>query len=467
MSAHLVAHARSLFRRILTLALGRSDAPIDSNLGRSSARYRKVLLGGIAGGGAKAIAVATTLISVPLTVRYLGTERFGMWMTVSSVLALLSFADLGIGNGLVSAVARCDGRGDRQELRRVISSSFFLLSGVAALLLAAFCLVYPHIRWSSVFGIHSGPAAQEAGPAILALIACFTINLPLGIVQRVQVGLQDSWLFNLWQAAGSLLGLAAVLAAIWLEAGVPWLILAMTGGPVISMLANGLVEFTIRRPDLLPRWRDADSKGLKSIVTAGGMFFVLQLLAVVGTATDSVIIAQVIGPAGVAQYAVTYKLFQITLIFAIFLQPLWPAFGEAIARGDRAWARSALNRATAWSSGVALLLAVAILLFGRTIIRTWLDDGVVPDQLLVAAIACWVVLAAYGGVLTTLLNNEEFLRRQVVIYGAASLVALALKVPMAHWLGPAGVVWATVAAYSLLYCWPARVLAEKSLSRKD
>ena len=34
---------------------------------------------------AKVITVVTMLISVRLTLNYLGTERYGLWMTISSV----------------------------------------------------------------------------------------------------------------------------------------------------------------------------------------------------------------------------------------------------------------------------------------------------------------------------------------------------------------------------------------------
>ena len=73
----------------------------------------------------------------------------------------------------------------------------------------------------------------------------------------------------------------------------------------------------------------------------------------------------------------------------------------------------------------------------------------------------WIILAAYGGALTTLLNNSQFLGLQVRIYTIASLVALGLKIPLAYLLGPAGVVWATVIAYSLGYCLPAGIAARR------
>ncbi len=66
--------------------------------GRSRERYRRASLSTIAAGLSKVVSILTGLITVPLTIKYLGAERYGLWMTISSTIAMLTFADLGIGN---------------------------------------------------------------------------------------------------------------------------------------------------------------------------------------------------------------------------------------------------------------------------------------------------------------------------------------------------------------------------------
>src|SRR3989304_4466229 len=71
--------------------------------GRSRERYRRVALTAITSVAARGVALLSLVISVPLTLSYLGTERYALWMAVSSLLAALASLDLGIGNGLVTA----------------------------------------------------------------------------------------------------------------------------------------------------------------------------------------------------------------------------------------------------------------------------------------------------------------------------------------------------------------------------
>ena len=134
----------------------------------------------LSSGGAKVISVVTMLISVPLTLHYLGSERYGMWMTISSVIAMLGFADLGLGLGLMNAVAEAHGTDDRQAAVHYVSSAFFMLTGVAVIIGLAFALIYSHIPWARLFNVTSPLAVQEAGPAMAVFVACFTLNLPLG-----------------------------------------------------------------------------------------------------------------------------------------------------------------------------------------------------------------------------------------------------------------------------------------------
>ena len=147
--------------------------------GRAQERHRRVALTAVASALAKILSVGTALISVPLTLHYLGVERFGMWMTISSLIAMLAFADFGIANGVLSAVAEAHGRDDRAALQRIVSSGFFMLTAIAAGLLALFVALYAHVIWHAVFNVQSALPRAEAGPVLALLAACFACASPL------------------------------------------------------------------------------------------------------------------------------------------------------------------------------------------------------------------------------------------------------------------------------------------------
>ena len=50
----------------------------------------------------KLLSVIISFISVPLTYNYLGVDRYGIWLTITSMVAFLTFADLGLGISLIN-----------------------------------------------------------------------------------------------------------------------------------------------------------------------------------------------------------------------------------------------------------------------------------------------------------------------------------------------------------------------------
>lgn len=444
-------------------------SPFDTSTvrGRSQERYRRVVLSTLTSAIAKGISLLTTLISVPLTLHYLGTERYGLWMTISSVTTLLGFADLGIGNGLLNAVAEADGKDSREAAQKSVSSSFYILLAIAGVILVAFFSLYSFIPWPRLFNVSTELAASESGPAIAVFVTCFAISIPFGTVQRVQMGYQEGFVSNLWQSAGNLLGLVGVLVGVYLRAGLPWLVLAMTGGPLLATLFNWLDQFLRARPWLMPRMGYFEWTSARKIAGIGAVFLLLQVMTLITGASDNLVIAQVLGNSAVAGYAVVQKMFSIAALSQIFIVPLWPAFGEAMARSDYAWARRTLKRALLVSLGLSAVVALPMFLFGKPIIAVWVGTDMVPSTALLAGFTLWTLMGCYGGVMSTFLNSGPWVRRQAIFYSVAGISALVLKVVLAHTWQVAGVVWASVIAFSLFYVVPAWLLAQSILRERD
>jgi O-antigen/teichoic acid export membrane protein len=438
---------------------------VSTEAGRSKERYRRVILTALASSVARGAALLTVLVSVPLTVRYLGSERFGLWMTISSFTALLQFADLGMGNGLLNAVSDANGRGDTVAARRYVTSGFYLLFGIAAILVGLFVVAYPLIPWPRVFNVGSAAAIKEAGPAMLVLVVCLALNLPLGIVQRVQLAYQEGYASNLWQAAGSLMALTGVLLAIHFRGGLPWLVLAMSGGPVVALLLNWVAEFGWLKPWLFPQHRFFRLAAAQRIAGAGLMFMILQLATALAFSSDNIVIAQVLGAAAVTQYAVPMRLFSVLgVISALFFLPLWPAYGEAVARGDIAWVKRTLIRSLLLTFVLCGAPAVVLTLMGKTIIRMWVGPQIQPAFHLLLGMGIWAVLAGLGNALAMFLNGANILKFQAVCGSLMAIAAVLLKVWLAHYWGTSGVIWATVFAYTLAAA-PMLIYVRSSLRR--
>ncbi|MGZ4985454.1 MAG: lipopolysaccharide biosynthesis protein, partial [Chthoniobacterales bacterium] len=127
-------------RRWFTLGLARPSA--DDKRAR---RSQGVLRGTIAAVAARGVGTVVGLATVPLTLGYLGAERYGIWVTISTLLAFLSFSDFGIANSLSNALGKAYGEGQPEIAARYVSSAFFLFCLIAAAVISAAVFFAPEL----------------------------------------------------------------------------------------------------------------------------------------------------------------------------------------------------------------------------------------------------------------------------------------------------------------------------------
>ncbi|WP_423140803.1 lipopolysaccharide biosynthesis protein [Parablastomonas sp. CN1-191] len=399
---------------------------------------------------------------MPLASAQLGPERFGLWMLMGSVSAMMTFADFGIGNGMMTLIASTSGSDDRNAIRRVVGSAGLTLIALG-LLVAIFALVAAKsVEWPSVLAVRSPLARSEATRAMTFFLLSLAAGIPLGIASKVQMGLQKGYIANAWQALGSLLSLATLLIALHFDAGVPSMVVALFAVPQIAMIGN-LVQFGLTERDLLPSWRDIEWSTLRKMASLSFGFFALQLIAAITYRVDALIIAHFFGAAEAGIYAVYERVFAgIAMLASIALTPLWPAYSEALTRGDYQWIRQTLIVSIC---GVALVVgaaSVSLAMIGPHIMEFYLNKRmpIVPSILI--GFAVWKVIEAVGMAGTMFLNGAGILRPQVIVAVVLGICAFALKILLIRKVGSWSVVWSTIACYILIVIIPlGRIILNK------
>jgi len=423
--------------------------------GRAQERHRRLALSALAAALAKLMAVLTTLISIPLALRYLGDERFGVWSTLSALVLTLQFADLGLGNGVVNTVSSAHGAGDRAALRRYVSSAAFALLGVCCALLLLALVAVPLVPWPQVFNLKGAQVADEVLPSVTVFAVCVALAVPLGLVQRVQMALQRGFIGSAWQCVASVVSVLAIWLCTQFQLGLPWLVLALLGAPLVAGLFNAILFFGRTEPDLRPRRADVTRAAATTLLRTGASFFVIQVAVAIVFASDSIVIAHLLGAAEVAHYAVPEKVFSvISLVVATAVGPLWPAYSAAIARGDLDWVRRTLKRslmlAGLFTAGAALLLC----LIGPWLIHLWVGDAVQVPTSLLLALGVWKMLEGIGFALGMFLNGGGQLRFQIITAWTMALCVVVLKPVLVLQWGLAGAPMTTALVYAAITLLP-------------
>lgn len=423
--------------------------------GRSQERHRHIAWTTVTAGAAKAAAAAAMLISVPLTLGYLGPERFGLWMAISAVISMLGFADFGLGNGILNAVSHASGRNDDRSIHQSVSNGIIMLAAIGGLILLIFLAVYRYVPWPSVFNVSSATAALESGPVVLVLLICFIATLPLGATHKIQLGLQQGYWGNLWEAVGSLLGLLGIIVAIQLQAGLQWIALSMAGVPLVFRALNTLVFFGYQERTIRPSFGHLDFDVIRRLIRTGFLFFVLQLAVIVGFQSDNIIIARILGVEAVAGYDVVLKLSTLPAMFiGLVVVAQWPAYGEALTRGDSDWIRHTFIRTIRLSLLFAVPFALVLLTWGDTLIRVWAGPEVVPSRALITGMSIWSVLLVLGSVVAALLNGLHVVKFQAINALLMATANILLSIYLVGRIGVLGAIVGTISAYTIFSLLP-------------
>ncbi len=418
------------------------------------ARTRRLLAVGAATYVGRMGGALAPLICVPLARDVLDAERFGVWMMLSGLLAFFTFADLGIGYALlnrVTAVQAGAASQRRAELTAELVAGYACTLALGLFLLLLWCLWW---GWASDPTVLVGAVSAAQRPDVLAGMAAFAVlfalNLPAALIQKVQLGAQDGHWVGLAQFGASALTLVALPLSLLSGGGLATLMLATLG---VQLLVNVASTFWwLRRQQCLTLRLAALQAGrVQALVRTGAIFFALQLVGALLFQSDAIVITQVLGPAAYGDFSVVQRLFLLLGAgLAAGFSGLWPAFGDAVARGELQWVRKTLFRALL-VTGVAALLGVLVLLAAMDLIVVrWLHEVRAPTLALCAALTAWTVVEAAGAVGGACMNGAKLLRVQLAVGALTAVLAFGSKWwAVAAW-GPVGAVLATMGAYLLV-----------------
>ncbi len=418
-------------------------------------RLGRVALATVSSIGSRGISIAVSAISIPLTVRYLGAEMYGVWVTIGTTLAMLAVMDLGIGNTLTNSISEAYALGSKQLAGLYTTSAFWMMLALALLFGVIGYPLWRAINFGYIFNIHGQFAISQTRDAVGVAYALFLLGLPVNLINKILGGYQQLQIANYFSAAGAVLSLLAIAATTYFRGGLVVLVLAYSGSLLLSNMICMLWLFVFHKPWLFPSLKKVHFSTAKQMLNSGGLFFLLQLSGLIVFNSDNLVIAHFMGASQVTPYNVTWKLVSYAAVLQNLLMPaLWPAYSEAIVRGDAAWVRSTYRR-TMWATMLfASVFCLALLFVGRPFIRIWASPAAVPSGALLIAMCVWTLICTLMNNEATVLVAANEIRLQTWLSVLAAAVNLLLSILLVQRIGALGVILGTILSYILVLIGP-------------
>jgi O-antigen/teichoic acid export membrane protein len=397
---------------------------------------------------ARALGIGCQLLQVPVAVKVLGAEAFGLWMALTSIGTMIMFADFGMGQGAQNKLAEAFAAGQESAARELCGSVAVFLCLLGLALAAAAGLIVPTLGFTALFHLTDPIVQAQAPRAIMVALLLFCANFPLGLAQRLAYSRQQGWMHNIAQALGGAGSLAGVLLAAHFHLGLAEfiaaaqlpLILANAGLLSLQLIQLGWFSFhTVRF-----HWAT-----MRELFGLGACFGIQQVHLVLLISLPQVIISTGLGAAAVTPYNLAQRIFNLfAIVQNAFMLPLWPAYSDAKARGEFDWIRRTLFFSLRVTVLGVIVPMAAGTLFARPILALWVGrNAALPSESLIWLLFLWNAVFFLEQPLGYMLAGISEVRR-LTFYAVVSIVASAgLMYLLVHRYAQEGVVSGMVVGF--------------------
>lgn len=422
---------------------------------------RKNIIGSFAN---KGLSIFINLALVPITIGYLDTFMYGLWLTLSSIVAWVSYFDMGLGHGFKNKMAEAIAHEDVTLIKQYVSTTYITFAIIFSLVIIGASISNLYLDWSSILNI-SQTYGSIVRNTVSVIIITMGVSQVLNIINNILIAYQRSALAAFLTTVGQLIALIVILILTMLpNKSIVYISLAFTCAPIIVSLIASIYLFNTRFSNIRPSFNQIKFRLIGDILGLGGKFFVIQLSMLIIFQMVNFILTRVLGPEAVTQYNVAYKYFSILqMIFMIILSPYWVAFTDAYTKRDFAWLEKTSRQIHRVFLSV-VCIEMLLLVFAPIGFKIWVGDKVMIGWGLSVAMAVYIVTLSYSNMYMIFINGIGKVFLQSLIYLVFALISIPISIYACRHLGLVGILMVLSSVY-LVQAIVAKIQIKKLISQ--
>lgn len=387
-----------------------------------------------------------SFLLVPLTINYLDTENYGIWLTLSSFIAWFSFFDIGLGNGLRNKFAEAKAKGDMILVKGYVSTAYFTIGAVSFGLILIFSTLNYFIDWTKVF--NASPTLQKDLSLLMPIVfGFFCLQLVVNLITTIYTADQH----HSTQGKINLLTQLGSLFLIWVisntgESSLSKFAIIFSAFPALILIAFNIIGFKGRYKEIRPSILFWKKEYLTQIFGLGITFFIIQLSGMILFTTDNLIITKLFGPEEVVPYNIAFKYFSIPLmILNIIIAPYWSSITEAYQKNEFEWIQNSMNKLIKITF-LSLFIVVFLFFLAPIIYGLWIGNEIKIPYHLSMAMAIYYILTLLYTPFTYFINGTGKVKLQMYSILITAIINIPLSIFLAKTMdmGSVGVIIGTI-----------------------
>ncbi len=392
----------------------------------------------------KILNMSAVYITVPILLNYLDKEHYGLWVTIFSIVNIVFYVDLGIGNGLKTKLTEAISSKDFKLAREYISTTYAFITGIALLLLIIGVIAVFLVDLKSL--LNTSISEIELKQVFFATLLMIITSFVLSLYKTFYFAIQKSWKVELALVIYQLSILLSIIIAVNFFQKSLLYVALIYGVSNIVVSTIFTVQFFNKNSNLRPSLQFFSKERIHNLMGLSLEFFFIQLCMIIIFTSDNIIISKLLGPSEVASYDVVYKLFQVAIIVSIIAQdPFWPLYTDAYQKKDLKWIKQTLIRLNKLFIPF-IILVVILVMIAKPIISLWIQKELSIDFRLIVFMGIFVIIRVYGIIYMYFLNGIGKIRLQLMLFIIGAVINIPLSIYFVKHLnlGSSGVILGTI-----------------------
>jgi O-antigen/teichoic acid export membrane protein len=333
----------------------------------------------------KGVSIVLGLVKIPILLTYLDSDKYGVWLTIASIIMWVQHFDLGLGHGLRNKFAEALAIGDKKRAKGLVSTAYISMTAIMLFLFIVLLPVVYVLDWNSILNVDV-ISLSELRHTVAIVLLMFASRFVFQLITIILKADQRPAISDVFLPLASLISLVIVVVLkYFVEDSLFWASAAIALPPVLVLIFGNIYFFKKDYSYCKPAVNEYNKTFLKDIYSLGLKFFVGQMLMIIMFQSSNLILIKIVNPEEVTIFNIAKTYFHLPLtFFMIILTPYWSAITEAYVKDEYEWIKRSMYQlkkiAVLFSGGLILMLLLSDFAF-----KIWIGDKIaIPFDLCIA-----------------------------------------------------------------------------------
>lgn len=397
----------------------------------------------------KPISMLLSFVYTPLSLSFLGQEKYGVWAIILNIISWINYFDIGIGNGLRNKLTESIARDEKDKANIYVSTAYLGTLIISIIFCTVITLIWNIFDLSTFFNLNLPDENTDLIIFISVFFVC--VNFVLSLSKTSAYAIQQPSII-------SVVGVIVQAVQIIIVIGISHLMnsnllaVALMYG-LVSLFDNIIVFLFVarKRKYLIPKKQYINLNYMKPLLTLGLGFFALQICSLVLNTTDNLLISNLYGSSEVTPYNMVYKVFYIAIqIHAIVIMPMWSAYTEAATRKDLAWINKTMKKINVLTVLLSVCVVIGIFFF-EPFAAIWLGRKLEYGRSLIIITAIYMIFQMFGNNYSAFLCGIGHIKISTIIsvIGAILNIPLSIFFSQTRGMGLTGIILGSLCVMSI------------------